>query len=148
MSRLTVFNEWPIPEGDDTPDVPYWLGQLGDAIDGTFDSTGWMDLVPASPFVAQAGLESLQVRRRGIDIELRGGVTNSGMVASGSYFILGVGALPADCRPTRPVVGTGGSSAAAATPQVHVLQDGSVQLRLSATLGAYYKLDRIRYTND
>jgi len=147
--RLTTNNGWPVPEGDDPPDVPYWMGQLADAQDATFDVIPWTNLPIVGTFTPMAGLELPQYRRDGKVVTLRGGVLNTTMAASGSYFIVAAGGLPASCRPLMPSLGGGGSSVGgAALPGVHVLQDGSVQLRLGTVLGAYYKIDRVTFRTD
>jgi hypothetical protein len=143
----------PYPDNSNAADVPYDVKRLADAVDAQLQTsagdTGWVDVAIAPGFVPQSGAEKPQVRRIGKVVYMRGGWqggAGTGITAAGgSYY---VGTVPAGFRPPVPVVAPCGSSSAAAIAGMHVQSDGQVQVRLSATVGAYYKADGRTWTID
>lgn len=108
--------------------------------------TGWQDIAVLATFAAVSTAERPQVRKIGNVVYLRGGWLNTGMAAAGTH---NVGTIPVGYRPPVATVCVGGSSAGgAAIASVHITTDGNVQVRVGATLGAYYKIDRQSYLID
>lgn len=103
--------------------------------------SGWVDIPVASGFAAMAGVEKPQVRKIGKRVSVRGGWTSTGMSASGTHTVAAIGAIPVGYRPPINDVGGAGSSTGSAAAVGFVGSDGSIQLRLTSTLGGYYKLD-------
>lgn len=114
-------------------------------LDGEVD-TGWLDIAVSATFAAMAGTEKPQARKIGNKVWLRGGFTNAGITATANF---NVGTLPTGTYPpVNMVVGIGGSSAAASASANINTTTGVIQLRTSATVGSYYKLDGISYLSD
>jgi hypothetical protein len=105
---------------------------------GWFSDTGWTDITPAAGFAVLSTAEKPQVRRRAGLLLFQGGFSNTGMAASGTY---NVATLPAPFRPAQTAIVGVGSSAGAAVASGFLTSAGVLSLRLSATLGGYYKLD-------
>ena len=145
MATTTKYG-WPLPDGTSLPDVPYWFGQLGNAIANQFADSGWVDVTVLPGFTAMAGVEKPQCRKIGSVVYLRGGWLNTGMSASGTFS---VGTLPDGFRPLTPTVGVAGSSTGAASgAALHIIQTGNIELRLTSSVGSYYKMDRQTFLVD
>lgn len=137
---------WPLPTGPGPVNVPGDIANLGNAIDAAFADSGWQNVSVAGGFAAMTGTELPQVRKIGKVVYLRGGWLNTGMSASGTHT---VGTVPAGFRPPINAVCAVGSSTGAASAAMLLIQTGGqCELRLGATLGAYYKMDRQCYLVD
>jgi hypothetical protein len=154
MATTTNYG-FPSPNGTAPPQGPYDIKALADALDAwlyaKFADTGWVDLVLAG-FTPMAGTEKPQIRKRGNEVQLRGGwLTGAGTgitAASSTVQLANAGGWPAGFVPPVNSIAVCAGSSGAATANLHINADGSAQLRLNATLGAYYKMDRQSYWLD
>lgn len=104
---------------------------------GWFTDTGWTDIPAKTGFTRQTGDDRPQVRKRGGQIYLRGGWTNAGMAASGTFT---VATLPAGFRPPNTSWPNfrAYSSSVAAGGDMFITTGGDLQIRTPATLGSFY----------
>jgi hypothetical protein len=107
----------------------------------TADS-GWVDVTVAPGFAAASPAEQPQVRLRNGIVYLRGVWAPTGLAANANHT---VGTVPAGFRPPINVLWSPGTSATAALGVAGVLANGGVQIRTSATLGAWYSLSGVSW---
>ncbi|MFI6227670.1 hypothetical protein ACIBCR_10180 [Micromonospora echinospora] len=102
--------------------------------------TGWVDIPVAAGFSAISSQERPQIRRKEGIFYFRGGWSNAGISATGSYT---VGSIPSGFSLAQNLVVQVASSNAASSACMHLSATGSIQLRAGSSVGSYYKIDGI-----
>ena len=130
----TTSRGWPLPDGSSVPDVPYWVGALGQAIDDDLADSGWVNISVASGKAGQAG-QPPQVRKIGDQVFVRWGWDATGIPVNTETV---VGTVPAGYRPARTtyvnIVGSTGNQYAMAL----INTSGVVSIRASSSGADYY----------
>lgn len=138
----TTPNNLPYPDGNATPDVPYWLQQLAEALDAHVADTGWLDVA------FKPGYESFNntdfpvlVRQVGRVVYLRGLVKNTAGTdlgtAATTMFTIPEGLRPPYITYQRTI----GSTAAHAGARLTVLPSGEVSFQGAAAGSTYWGCD-------
>lgn len=135
----TTDNSLPYPASTDSPDVPYHLQQLAEAIE-TMMSPGWVSCTVNSPY----GLSGTPaVRRIGSRVYMRYGIDNTGLSASTNYT--SVITLPAGYAPDVNRYVLVASSAPGREGRSVIGSDGEIDLYTNTAVGSYYRWDGISW---
>lgn len=133
---VTSNRGWPLPDGTSTPDVPYWMQQLGQAIDDDLADSGWVNISVAAGVAGQAGAPP-QVRKIGDQVFARWGWANTGLTTANTETV--VGTVPSGFRPPRTcylnIVGSTGNQYAMC---VVASGTGVVSMRVGDAPSDYY----------
>lgn len=134
-------NGLPYPDGDSTPNVPFWIQDLAEAVDPFVGDTDWQVLELNSPYVRQGSVD-VTYRRRGGLVFIRWGISPTG-IPVGTTATLTIAEIPEGFRPGLtlylPVVGNAGSVDIDKAAWI-ITTGGLLQFRPASTTASTYFL--------
>lgn len=106
-----------------------WLGAVG-------PDSGWIPITILPGFAANSANEAPSVRLKGGIVYVRGGYSNTGVIAINTNYT--VGNIPAGYRPLINVVSRAGTNSGLASAGLWFAASGDVLIRTGPNLSSYY----------